>query len=65
MITILFGLSGYAANLLEGIAETGMVELGDAQVAAYLAEKKYNGRPFFRNGKYINCNFNVSFILFQ
>nr|XP_010917087.1 uncharacterized protein LOC105041762 isoform X2 [Elaeis guineensis] len=38
------------ANLLEGVAETGMVELGDVQVAAYLAEKKYTGQPFFRNG---------------
>lgn len=37
------------ANLLEGIAETGMVELGDVQVAAYLAEKKYTKQPFFRN----------------
>ncbi|KAG1334440.1 DnaJ subfamily C member 10 [Cocos nucifera] len=37
-------------NLLEGVAETGMVELGDVQVAAYLAEKKYTRQPFFRNG---------------
>ncbi|XP_038972002.1 uncharacterized protein LOC103705749 isoform X1 [Phoenix dactylifera] len=38
------------ANLLEGVAETGMVELGDVQVAAYLADKKYTRQPFFRNG---------------
>ncbi|KAL8465127.1 hypothetical protein ACS0TY_034575 [Phlomoides rotata] len=37
-------------NLLDGVANTGMVELGDAQLAVYLAEKKSSGQPFFRNG---------------
>lgn len=38
------------ATFLEGVANTGMVELGDARLAAYLAEKKPTGQPFFRNG---------------
>ncbi|KAM7480047.1 hypothetical protein LguiA_028260 [Lonicera macranthoides] len=38
------------ANLLDGVANTGMVELGDVKLATYLAEKKYTGQPFFRNG---------------
>ncbi|KAL3528409.1 hypothetical protein ACH5RR_007731 [Cinchona calisaya] len=37
-------------TLLDGVANTGMVELGDAHLAAYLAEKKTSGQPFFRNG---------------
>ncbi|KAK1373362.1 J domain-containing protein [Heracleum sosnowskyi] len=37
-------------NLLEGIAKTGVVELGDVKLAAYLSEKRSTGRPFFRNG---------------
>ncbi|RVW58182.1 hypothetical protein CK203_111665 [Vitis vinifera] len=37
-------------TFLEGVANTGMVELGDARLAAYLAEKKPTGQPFFRNG---------------
>ncbi|CAI9112103.1 OLC1v1012483C3 [Oldenlandia corymbosa var. corymbosa] len=36
--------------LFDGVANTGMVELGDVRLAAHLAEKKSNGRPFFRNG---------------
>ncbi|XP_040988912.1 uncharacterized protein LOC121236527 isoform X2 [Juglans microcarpa x Juglans regia] len=36
--------------LLDGVANTGVVELGDVQLAAYLAEKKPTGQPFFRNG---------------
>lgn len=38
------------ASLLDGVANTGRVELGDLQLAAYLAEKKPTGQPFFRNG---------------
>ncbi|PIN15475.1 Protein-disulfide reductase [Handroanthus impetiginosus] len=37
-------------NLLNGVANTGVVEVGDVQLAIYLAEKKSSGRPFFRNG---------------
>ncbi|KAH6796477.1 hypothetical protein C2S52_000242 [Perilla frutescens var. hirtella] len=37
-------------NLLDGVAITGRVELGDAKLAVYLADKKSNGQPFFRNG---------------
>ncbi|KAJ0105217.1 hypothetical protein Patl1_18786 [Pistacia atlantica] len=38
------------AALLEGIANTGMVELGEVQLATYLAERKPTGQFFFRNG---------------
>ena len=38
-------------SLLDGVANTGVVELSDVKLAAYLAEKKSNGQPFFRNGK--------------
>ncbi|KAB1216739.1 hypothetical protein CJ030_MR4G003863 [Morella rubra] len=38
------------AALLDGVANTGAVELGDLQLAAYLAEKKPTGQPFFRKG---------------
>lgn len=36
--------------LLNGVANIGMVELGEIQVAAYLAERKPTGQLFFRNG---------------
>ncbi|KAJ7956418.1 putative DNAJ heat shock N-terminal domain-containing protein [Quillaja saponaria] len=36
--------------LLDGVAHTGMLELGEVQLAAYLAEKTSTGKPFFRNG---------------
>ncbi|KAJ6835438.1 uncharacterized protein M6B38_331755 [Iris pallida] len=38
------------AILLDGVADTGMVELGDVQLTSYLAEKKPTKQPFFRNG---------------
>ncbi|KAK9080429.1 hypothetical protein SSX86_000187 [Deinandra increscens subsp. villosa] len=38
------------AGLLDGITNTGMVEIGDLKLATYLSEKKYTGVPFFRNG---------------
>ncbi|KAK9107493.1 hypothetical protein Syun_023504 [Stephania yunnanensis] len=38
------------ARLLDGVASTGMVELGESKLAAYLAERKSTGQPFFRNG---------------
>ncbi|KAK6123167.1 hypothetical protein DH2020_043069 [Rehmannia glutinosa] len=37
-------------TLLNGVANTGVVELGDVQLAVHLAEKKSSGQPFFRNG---------------
>lgn len=40
----------FEVNLLEGIAKTGVVELGDVKLAAYLSEKRSTGQPFFRNG---------------
>ncbi|XP_022736004.1 uncharacterized protein LOC111289319 isoform X4 [Durio zibethinus] len=38
------------AALLNGVANIGMVELGEIQIAAYLAERKPTGQLFFRNG---------------
>ncbi|XP_077213966.1 DNAJ heat shock N-terminal domain-containing protein isoform X2 [Tasmannia lanceolata] len=38
------------ASLLDGVASTGMVELGESQLATYLAERRSTGQPFFRNG---------------
>lgn len=39
-----------SATLLDGLANSGAVEVGDAQLALFLAEKKPTGKPFFRNG---------------
>ncbi|KAL4197917.1 hypothetical protein AMTRI_Chr04g190660 [Amborella trichopoda] len=42
---------GQSAHLLDGVAETGVVELGEVELAKYLAEKsKTTGKPFFRRG---------------
>ncbi|XP_042502470.1 dnaJ homolog subfamily C member 16 [Macadamia integrifolia] len=38
------------AGLLDGVAGTGMVELGEVELATYLAERRSTGQPFFRNG---------------
>uniref|UniRef100_A0A803R088 J domain-containing protein n=1 Tax=Cannabis sativa TaxID=3483 RepID=A0A803R088_CANSA len=38
------------AVLLDGVATTASVELGNLHLVAYLSEKKATGRPFFRNG---------------
>ncbi|KAL4364062.1 hypothetical protein GQ457_04G016110 [Hibiscus cannabinus] len=38
------------AALLNGVANIGMVELGEIEIAAYLAERKPMGQFFFRNG---------------
>ncbi|KAK9116667.1 hypothetical protein Sjap_015614 [Stephania japonica] len=38
------------ARLLDGVANTSMVELGKSKLAAYLADRKSTGQPFFRNG---------------
>ncbi|MCL7031837.1 hypothetical protein MKW94_029295 [Papaver nudicaule] len=37
-------------DLLDGVANTGMVELGEIELATYLAERTSTGQPFFRNG---------------
>ncbi|XP_068636887.1 uncharacterized protein [Aristolochia californica] len=37
-------------SLLDGVASTGVVELGELQLAASLAERRQTGQPFFRNG---------------
>ncbi|KAI5683800.1 hypothetical protein M9H77_05028 [Catharanthus roseus] len=37
-------------TLMDGVASIGMVDVGDLNLAAYLAEKKSSGQPFFRNG---------------
>ncbi|KAF2318003.1 hypothetical protein GH714_041330 [Hevea brasiliensis] len=42
--------SVHSASLLEGVANAGMVELGDVQLAASLAERMPTGHFFFRNG---------------
>ncbi|CAN6484515.1 unnamed protein product [Victoria cruziana] len=39
------------AGWLEGISSTGSVELGEVEVAAYLADRrKFTGRPVFKSG---------------
>ncbi|XP_034216105.1 uncharacterized protein LOC117627906 isoform X2 [Prunus dulcis] len=38
------------AALLGGVANTGLLELGELQLATHLAERKPTGQPFFRNG---------------
>ncbi|KAK5842410.1 hypothetical protein PVK06_004762 [Gossypium arboreum] len=38
-----------SAALLNGVANIGMVELGEVQVPAYLSERKLMGRFFFKN----------------
>ncbi|MED6146168.1 hypothetical protein PIB30_032100 [Stylosanthes scabra] len=38
------------ASLLDPLANTGMVELGEVQLAIYLADKRSTGKPYFRNG---------------
>lgn len=47
----LFNFPFYVVSLLKGVANTGVVELGEVQLAVYLAEKKSSGQPFFRSGK--------------
>ncbi|KAF5942949.1 hypothetical protein HYC85_020591 [Camellia sinensis] len=37
------------ASLLDGMANTGMVELGEVQLTTYLAEKTFTGQPSFQN----------------
>lgn len=60
-MVILFPPSLCSAALLDGVANTGVVEFGDLQLAAYLAEKKPTGQPFFRNGEcYIHSNLSLS-----
>ena len=51
-----------AVTLLDGVANSGMVELGDVRLAAYLAEKKPSGHPFFKNGQH-SAKFIYSYIV--
>ncbi|XP_070027590.1 uncharacterized protein [Nicotiana sylvestris] len=37
-------------TLLDGVADTGVIDLADVQLATYLAEKGPGGLPFFRHG---------------
>lgn len=43
-----------SVTLLDGVADTGVIDLADVQLAAYLAEKRPGGLPYFRHGKYSN-----------
>lgn len=46
------------ASLLDVVANTGVVELGEKELAIYLADKSSTGKPFFRNGMcWIQSNF--------
>lgn len=38
------------ASLLDVFANIGMVELGEKELAIYLADRRSTGKPFFRNG---------------
>ncbi|KAG5618540.1 hypothetical protein H5410_018364 [Solanum commersonii] len=38
-------------TLLDGVADTGVIDLADVQLATYLAEKRPGGLPYFRHGK--------------
>ncbi|CAL5444875.1 unnamed protein product [Camellia sinensis] len=40
-----------AVSLLDGMANTGMVELGEVQLATYLFKKTCTGQPSFQNAK--------------
>ncbi|KAG9451366.1 hypothetical protein H6P81_011331 [Aristolochia fimbriata] len=37
-------------SLLDGVARTSATELGELQLAAFFAERRKTGQPFFRNG---------------
>lgn len=37
-------------TLLDGVADAGVIDLGDVQLATYLAEKRPGGLPYFRHG---------------
>lgn len=37
-------------TLLDGVADTGVIDLADVQLATYLAEKRPGGLPYFRHG---------------
>ncbi|KAM3380750.1 hypothetical protein P3S68_006323 [Capsicum galapagoense] len=41
-------------TLLDGVANTGVIDLADVQLATYLVEKRPGGVPYFRHGKYLN-----------
>ncbi|TMW97339.1 hypothetical protein EJD97_005705 [Solanum chilense] len=37
-------------TLLDGVADTGVIDIADVQLATYLAEKRPGGLPYFRHG---------------
>ncbi|GFZ03571.1 DNAJ heat shock N-terminal domain-containing protein [Actinidia rufa] len=41
--------------LLDGVVNTGMVELGEVQLATYLSEKTFTGQPSFQNGSIVDA----------
>lgn len=43
-----------SVTLLDGVADTGVIDVADVQLATYLAEKRPGGLPYFRHGKYFN-----------
>lgn len=56
-----------SVTLLDGVANTGVIDLADVQLATYLAEKRSGGVPYFRHGKYLNkqnglANITLSFL---
>lgn len=42
--------SSSTASLLDGVANTGIVELDEVEFASFLAERRSTGQPFFRKG---------------
>lgn len=59
----LLGLFVYTVNFLDGIVDTAVVELGELGIASFLAERRYTGQPFFRNGKLVAiCLFSNNFL---
>ena len=37
------------ASVLDEVANIGVVDLGEKELAIYLADKRYMGKPYFRN----------------
>ena len=47
---LLWLISLHLASLLDPVANIGTVELGEVELAMYLADRRSTGKPFFRNG---------------
>ncbi|KAG2399068.1 uncharacterized protein HKW66_Vig0084500 [Vigna angularis] len=45
------------ASLLDDVANIGVVELGEKELAIYLADRRSTGKPFFRNVRMLPCSF--------